>query len=516
MEKQSSMTTQKLEQALSLIISSGYQLDNDAFIFLKTLMKTQDIQKIVEDTLKKIVSSSDQPIFITKEMLNETLEKQLLKREPQKILESVVETFRPHAKDVEAEIEIKENSMIGSDRKVSDFINYFQDRFTRIRTLFKHRLDARDAVSISEALKAPMNSRIKIIGIVTEIRERKKNIFMQLEDYEASVTILFASNISARSIFQKAQKVFLDQVICVQGKRARNKLIVATDLINPDIPEKPLKKMDNTVHAALISDLHIGNKQFLEKSFNYFIRWLKGQEGNHRQKEAAGKIKYLVICGDIVDGVGIYPNQEKELAVKDIYEQYKKASLILQKIPDYIEIIIIPGNHDAIRQALPQPPILKKYAEPLYNLENVKMLGNTVNVSLHGIDFLLYHGRSLDDIIGVLPNVSYRNLKKDITIAMRYLLKIRHLAPIYGGKTPIAPETKDFLIIDTPPDVFHSGHVHVTGYEIYRGTLIANSGTWQGQTEFQKKMDIQPTPGVIPIINLSNLNIMPITFTSTF
>lgn len=513
MEKQDSISTQKLEQALSLIISSGYQLDNDAFIFLKTLIKTQDVKKIVEDTLKKVVASPEKPVFITKEILNKTLEERQSERETQ-FSESVVKTFRPLAKDVDSKIEIKEYPTISSDKKVSDFIHYFQDRFTRIRTLFKQRLDVRDAVPINEALKTASNASVKIIGIVTDIRERKTNIFMRLEDFESSVTILFSTR--ERTVFQKAQRVFLDQIICVQGKRIRNDLIVATDLIHPDIPENPLKKIDNTVYAALTSDLHIGSKKFFEKSFNYFIRWLKGQEGNHRQKEIAGKIKYLVICGDVVDGIGIYPNQENELEIKDIYKQYEKASSILQNIPDYIEIIIIPGNHDATRQALPQPPIPKKYAEPFYMLENVKMLGNPVNVTLHDINFLLYHGRSLDDVIRVLPNVSYRSLKKNISIAMRYLLKIRHLAPTYGGKTPIAPEPKDFLIIDTPPNVFHCGHVHVAGYEIYRGTLIVNSGTWQGQTEFQRKMDLQPTPAIIPIINLSNLNIMPMTFTSTF
>ncbi|UCH03095.1 MAG: hypothetical protein JSV20_04785, partial [Candidatus Bathyarchaeota archaeon] len=107
MEKQDSISTQKLEQALSLIISSGYQLDNDAFIFLKTLIKTQDVKKIVEDTLKKVVASPEKPVFITKEILNKTLEERQSERET-KFSESVVKTFRPLAKDVDSKIEINE------------------------------------------------------------------------------------------------------------------------------------------------------------------------------------------------------------------------------------------------------------------------------------------------------------------------------------------------------------------------------------------------------------------------
>ena len=37
---------------------------------------------------------------------------------------------------------------------------------------------------------------------------------------------------------------------------------------------------------------------------------------------------------------------------------------------------------------------------------------------------------------------------------MKELLKCRHLAPIYGKKTQIAPTSKDWMIIDKVPDIF--------------------------------------------------------------
>ena len=136
------------------------------------------------------------------------------------------------------------------------------------------------------------------------------------------------------------------------------------------------------------------------------------------------------------------------------------------------------------------------------------MLGNPAVVELHGVEFLLYHGRSIDDIVVSAPNISFQQPEK----AMRLLLQCRHLAPIYGAKTPIAPETKDFLVIERIPDVFHSGHVHVMKYENYRGTLLVNSGTWQEKTLFQEKMGLEPTPGIVPIVNLQTLEVQTISF----
>ena len=57
----------------------------------------------------------------------------------------------------------------------------------------------------------------------------------------------------------------------------------------------------------------------------------------------------------MVDGIGIYPNQERELVVKDIYKQYEMLDDFIEAIPDYMEVIIGPGNHDAVRRGEPQP-----------------------------------------------------------------------------------------------------------------------------------------------------------------
>jgi DNA polymerase II small subunit len=94
--------------------------------------------------------------------------------------------------------------------------------------------------------------------------------------------------------------------------------------------------------------------------------------------------------------------------------------------------------------------------------------------------------------------------------AMRVMLQSRHLAPTYGQRTSIAPEKRDFLVIERVPAVFHAGHVHVMKYESYRGTLMVNSGAWQRQTNYQRNLGLDPTPGIFPVVDLQSLAVLPV------
>ena len=129
-------------------------------------------------------------------------------------------------------------------------------------------------------------------------------------------------------------------------------------------------------------------------------------------------------------------------------------------------------------------------------------------VSVHGVGILMFHGRSLDDIIGTIPGIDHEHPEK----AMKLLLQSRHLAPQYGGKTLLSPEDQDHLIIEKAPDIFHAGHIHVLGYCNYRGVTIINSGGWQEQTEYMQKLGLVPTPGKVPVVNLQTSEVSILSF----
>jgi len=150
-----------------------------------------------------------------------------------------------------------------------------------------------------------------------------------------------------------------------------------------------------------------------------------------------------------------------------------------------------------VRPSEPQPAIHRDIAGGLHDLNSV-MVGNPSRLALDDVEFLVYHGRSFDDIISSIPGLN----REKATPPMVKLLKKRHLAPIYGGRTAISPEKKDYLVIEDIPDVFHCGHLHTWGYERYRDVSVINSGTFQGMTNFMRQLGVRPTPGIVPILNL--------------
>jgi len=517
--------SEQLQRAISNTIEAGYQLDKEAFKLLETLSKTEDPIVLMEKVIKKAEALTQKPLFIGRNLLEELISEEEKTPKltvepkpsipslpiPQLLYESRKEAFRPYAKEVDAQIKILDDPSdeVCTTGTIEEYLQYFQDRFMQLQKLLRQRIDARDATTISEALKAPTNSKLKIIGMVTDKRESKQRIFMRMEDTEASVTVLVPSNLD-KSVLEKTQTLLLDQVACISAIKARDSLLILEDVFLPEIPQRAPRKALEPVYAALTSDLHVGSRKFMREEFNRFLLWLNGKLGTPRLRDVASHVKYVVIAGDLVDGIGIYPGQARELAIKDIHRQYGVVSRYLEHIPDYIELIVIPGNHDASRKALPQPAIPKDYAEPVYEARQIHSLGNPSTVSLHGVELLLYHGRSIDDIVAVVPGMSHSTPEK----AMRLLLQCRHLAPIYGQRTPIAPEKRDFMVIEKVPDIFHAGHVHVLKCDAYRGTQIVNSGAWQEQTEYMKKMGFVPIPGIVPIVNLQTLQINTVDFTA--
>jgi DNA polymerase II small subunit len=232
---------------------------------------------------------------------------------------------------------------------------------------------------------------------------------------------------------------------------------------------------------------------------NRFLDFLNGDTDNEALLAISKEIRYLLVAGDLVDGVGIYPGQETELSIMDVYDQYKKAGEYFHMIPKHIKIIISPGNHDAVRQAEPQPKLPECVRE--YFPDNVTFVGNPSIVDLDGVKVMLYHGRSIDDLVAAVPGVSYGEPTK----AMVEMMKFRHLSPIYGSRVSIAPEKKDYFVIGNVPDILHCGHVHTIGVEWYKNVLLINSGTWQDQTEFQKRVNVVPTPAQVPVVDLETL-----------
>ena len=387
-----------------------------------------------------------------------------------------------------------------------EFVGFFRHRYAALGEMIRGRTGARPIESVRKGGRRSTGEKneIAIIGMVGEVRPTSGgHRIAELEDQTGAIGVLFAKDGDLADT-----PLLLDEVIGVTGVPSNDGgLFLPSAVAYPDVPFTNVpRRAEEPAVAALISDTHIGSNTFIEDGWLRFVDWVNGDLPGV-QEDLAGRIRYVVIAGDLVDGIGIYPGQEKELSITDVYEQYAKAAGYLRMLPRHLRIIVAPGNHDAVRQAEPQPA-LSEDVQALFKQDNITFVGNPSMVELEGVRVLIYHGRSLDDLVSSLPGATYARPEA----LMLELLKRRHLSPIYGGRVLIAPEAKDHFVIDPLPDIVHSGHVHTVGVSKYRGVLLANSGTWQGQTEFQKRMNIQPDPCRIPLVDLSSGEVKIIKF----
>ena len=465
--------------ALKYALSKGFQIHPDAFKILEKIDSNEletIIRQVVREKAKQnlfLINQNDLKMFVDTEIDQGMEDKHTVLSDPTK--------------------------NITSAEGITGFGALFVNRYSKLLKIILQRSQAKKLSTIEMIKAGKPKDEVFVAGLLMDRKIDRGVTRLTIDDPTGSLeTLVF--NKELQTI---ANSLLMDQFVMQCVTTGKNGGFITKELVIPDVPEHRPNHSKTETYAVLISDLHVGSKFFMQEQFESFISWLSSPD------PVARKVRFVLVCGDIIDGVGIFPNQDKELAIVDIDEQMAKAAQLLDKIPKHIKVFIIPGNHDPGRRALPQPAIPAKHNLNLWNRENFFMLGNPSMVEVNGVKILMYHGQSLDDVVGTTPGLSYSQPAK----AMRVLLKARHLSPIYGKRTPIAPELEDMMVMDEIPDIFHSGHIHVVDLDMYKGVLIVNSGAWQTQTSYQASIGITPTPGIAVIVNLATLKVSTRDFT---
>ena len=548
-----------LSKIISFVTSKGFQIHPDALFLIEKLK--DDYSQIIEDILSdKRKKKEESMVIITDDIKNlvkdssftistennknklivsgagataehdQYSEDKEISKEHSSLYSTKKDRLYKHKEKTEEGFKIvyDSNDKINSGEGVEGYASLFRSRYEKSLKILSLRQDSKKVkkieiikqlfnqskINYNSMSKELSNNSLFVAGLIMNKDIKNNNYDITIDDQTGLLTATTYND----ELKKQISMLTVDQMVMIEFENnLQRKKNTIKNLFSLDIPDRIPNKSKSEIFSILISDLHIGSKFFMEKEFQNFLEWLNGKkEGEEGEGEGENnddiisKIKYICICGDLIDGIGIFPNQDKELLEKDSFSQMDHAISILSKIPKHMKVFLIPGNHDLGRRALPQPAIPKKYAEKLYSLDNVTMLGNPCMINMEGIKILMFHGQSLDDIIASIPGLSYSKPAE----AMKVLLKSRHLSPIYGQRTPIAPEKEDMMIIEEVPDVLHSGHVHVIDVDSYKGTLLVNSGAWQSQTPFQQTMGITPTPGIAIAINLSNLKPYKVDFNS--
>ena len=508
----------------SLIIeefaNAGYQVSPDAVALIGSYSAPDTI-------VSKVLQSLDDSVLVVeREHLN--LDGMKIPEKPadklaEKVAEKLSKPADAPAVNILSDIS-NESTCVG---EYSEFVRYFRDRYTRLSGIIRGRITARPIESLRARHSGREYDNVSIIGAVFDVRTTSNgNKLLELEDPTGSFPVLVRP--SDHDLWAIASGIVHDEVIGVTGSITRDgHLMIVKNIVLPDLPNRynqmlpdngnRHKRFPSTPRsggrgingsehnngdsvagcAVLISDVHIGSDTFLGDAFSDFIGWLG---------DGSLPVQYLIIAGDLVDGVGIYPGQESELEIPDVYDQYRSAAEYLGRVPKNIRIIIAPGNHDAVRLAEPQPALPEKIRSMFS--DDVVFTGNPALIEIRGVRILIYHGRSMDDLIATIPKMSYQRPE----LVMIEMLRRRHLAPMYGGRVSIAPENSDHFVIDRVPHILHCGHVHTIGIDHYKGVTVVNSGTWQSQTDFQKRMNLDPVPAHATIVDLATLGTKMVKF----
>ncbi|MEK6970504.1 MAG: metallophosphoesterase [archaeon] len=387
-----------------------------------------------------------------------------------------------------------------SKGKALDFLHLFQDKYTFLHAELKDR--GYQPKSLAKIDRQGRDTEFDIVVMVSEKKNTKNgHVLLAIEDLEGNAKALIPA--SDTELIEKAKRLTDDDVIGMKVKMARQgELLIVKEFSWPDLPQRKPRTSDIDLGLVVTSDIHIGSKLFLRPWWEKFIQWMNGEVGSDSEKARVGKLKYLVIAGDCVDGIGVYPNHINELEVKDIYEQYNQFQSYIQQLPEHLELFITPGNHDPCRWHDPQPPVMKEFVPELYAQKNIHFLPSPSWVEIEGQKTLIYHGSGL---IGGMFAMNIPPTKPEEVI--KELLIKRDLMSVYGTKHPYAPEPKAYMLVREHPDIYIGGDNHYNAYAQYRGTTIINNGCWQTTSAYAASKGFIATPGRVPQFLFKNASL---------
>ncbi len=474
-------------ELVTIALREGYQLSEEAF------MRLEQSQNPLDDLVKTIESLRGRQLDVV--VIEET---HVLEAVGIRNAERTAAVVEPR---VEQPIEYAVENVFIEDARIDgtigEFSRYFHSRFVKLRRLIERR--GLSFIPVSEASRLKDGEQANLVVMIMDRTETSKTVVLECDDPSGSLRLIAPKR--DKNLMEAVADLLMDQVVGVRVRRIGQSYLLQ-EVFHPDVESsRTVERYDiPETYVCLISDIHVGSRKFMDNLFQSFLDWIcRGRDA------VAKRVGYLIIDGDLVDGVGVYPGHEKELEIRDVEEQFKRAASLLGDIPPHIKILYCPGNHEPVRKALPQPPLQERYRRVLTSKHGIDFGTNPFKAKIGGRRFLIYHGQSLDEVIQSLPDISYSTLEKDVGRVLTTLMKVRHLAPIYGENTQLLPLPEDCLVIDDIPDVFQTGHIHRVASLNYHGVQLVNSGAWQDQTEYQRLLGVEPSVGTAILVELSTM-----------
>ena len=459
--------------------ASGFLLDKEMFKFFSDLDR-----KSFDFILENI------NIFRIKEKI---LTKEIFDKQKDKINHLF---YNKCQKNIKILSKLKKNNKKTTD---IDFIDFFCQRFNIIHEIFLSK-NIKNLTSIRRL--SHCNGNYDIIGMIYNKRITKnKNLLLEIEDLGGKTLILV--NRENYKLFKRVEKLVVDDILCFNCSGS-SKMLFLNDFIFPGFSNKAEKfgNIDNNI--AFISDLHVGSKLFLEKDLQRFISWVNGEIGSSRSKKIAKKLKYIVIVGDLVEGVGIFAGQDKFLNIQSYREQYEKLFNLLSEIRKDVEILICPGLHDAVWDGEVQSNIAKKWINIDYFGPNFKKITNPSLVEIAGLKIFINYGINSKRFLGKFgKNIGIEGIDE--------ILKRRSL-PIVYSESDFIPEDFNNFVIPEDLDIFVSGGRHRCEIGYYKNILKISTSCWCDKSDFEIRNGFEVDCCRVPVLNLKSKEVKELDF----
>lgn len=468
------------------ILGSGYQVTPDALDRLTSLG-----EDVAAELVRWLASWAVRGSVVDAEVLERFLGERSQREAPQ---EGKADALQERRGTEELDLKVLKPTYeeIRMEGRAEEFTVY---RVTRFGALWR----------ITSQRGLPLRSLREVLEsgdegyAVCEVREVSKGdgyYRLRLEDPNGIWTAIAPAR--DRSLSEKVETLCRDMVIAVRAA-ARGSRLIVRDVMLPDVPQSDRPFRGPDVRLCIASDVHIGSSRFNRRAFEDFLDWLSSE---HEELN----VRMLLINGDLVDGVFVYPNQREELEIRTLRDQFAEAGRLLARVPKSVKVAYVPGNHEPVRRALPQPPVHADHRRLLDPEGRFIFLGNPALVEVGGARLMLFHGQTMDDVIQSSMRFSYSDLRRTAGEVMEVLLRSRHLAPSMEV-TPVIPWREDHLLLEEVPHVLATGHIHVAAFRVYRGVRLVNSGTFQDQTRLQKGVGLEPTVGTVAVLDLRDLSV---------
>ena len=497
------------------LVKEGYQISPNAVKILNSNVKS--VERFVE-FLKQVVPEI---LVIEEEIINKFLKYQETKSETEasfqkplkeEISEEPKENLEIKKEKQSIELNFLSKQIIShKKRKYPDYQRLFKSRYSQIKEIILPQI-SEPITPIEDSFDTPDDSLITTIGMVYTKMLLKDHMVLELESPKSKdrLNILFPATFYSR----EKRELFLDSVIAVSGRmRTRSahhttgkstRFLSGKKIIYPGIISReinlPLPNQSNSRYMAIISDLHIGHPEFEVEIFDRFIRHISKGSSSVPGNECPD---IIVIIGDIVHGTWNHNHGTNESSrFPSIQSRYEYLLEKISQVPKKTKIIIIPGEHDATRRSLPQPPIIQSWIRTSTKNTNIFLRENPCWLSIGNCMILLFHGQGFEKM-GKIARLCESPLEFLVEC-----LEQRHLSLQWGSEM-LAPEPVDYLTVQNQPDLFISGHLHSAAVGKYKETLLVTSGTFSAQRPPLPR--ITPTIGAVPFIDLTTLKAQIVT-----